>query len=117
MSVLSGRATIEIIAKISSKNQITLPEEVRRRLGVGPSDSVAFVFAKDGAVELRTPQFDLESIVGSVPPLPGASADFEREIEEAISEEIERLTRRNAIAASGDQIPSIPVKTSPNIAR
>lgn len=85
---------IEIIAKISSKNQITVPAAVRRRLGVGASDKIAFVFDEDGKIEVRTPRFDLESIIGSVPPLPGASADFEREIEEATSEEIERLARR-----------------------
>ena len=31
------------IAKITSKGQITLPKEVRRRLGVGPGDQVEFV--------------------------------------------------------------------------
>ena len=30
-------------AKITSKGQITLPKEVRRRLGVGPGDQVEFV--------------------------------------------------------------------------
>lgn len=30
-------------AKITSKGQITLPKEVRRRLGVGPGDEVEFV--------------------------------------------------------------------------
>ena len=30
-------------AKITSKGQITLPKEVRRRLGIGPGDEVEFV--------------------------------------------------------------------------
>ena len=30
-------------AKITSKGQITLPKEVRRRLGIGPGDQVEFV--------------------------------------------------------------------------
>lgn len=85
---------IEIAAKISSKNQITLPAEVRRRLGVSASDTIAFVFTKDGTVEVRTPLYDLESIIGSIPPIPGTSADFEREIEEATAAEIKRLGRR-----------------------
>lgn len=85
---------VEITAKISSKNQITVPADVRRRLGVGASDTIAFVFTEDGTVEVRTPRFDLESIFGSIPPIPGASADFEREIEEATAVEIERLGRR-----------------------
>ena len=30
-------------ARITSKGQITLPKEVRRRLGIGPGDEVEFV--------------------------------------------------------------------------
>ena len=85
---------IEIHAKISSKNQITLPADIRRRLGVGASDKVAFVVGKDGKIEVRAPRFDLESVIGSIPALPGASLDFDREIEEATAEEIVRLGRR-----------------------
>ncbi len=85
---------IEITAKISSKNQITLPAEVRRRLGVGASDTIAFVFTERGTVEVQTPRFDLESIFGSVPALPGQSLDFEREIEEATEEEMQRVMQR-----------------------
>jgi len=84
---------VERIATISSKNQITVPAEVRRRLGIGASDKIAFVFTADGKIEVRVPRFDLESIIGSLPPLPGTSLDFEREIEEATAEEIERLGR------------------------
>jgi AbrB family looped-hinge helix DNA binding protein len=85
---------IEILAKISSKNQITLPADVRRRLGVGATDKIAFVLSEDGRVEIRAPRFDLDSIIGSVPPLPDASLDFDREIEEATAEQIARWTRR-----------------------
>jgi AbrB family looped-hinge helix DNA binding protein len=72
-------AMLEITAKISSKNQIALPADIRRRLGVGASDSVAFVVGEDGKIEVRVPLFDLESVIGSVPPLPGASLDFDRD--------------------------------------
>ena len=85
---------IEIQARISSKNQITLPAEVRRRLGIGALDTVAFVFGHDGTVELRRPHFDLESILGSIPALPGESLDLDEEIATATAEEIERKTRR-----------------------
>jgi AbrB family looped-hinge helix DNA binding protein len=87
---------VEITAKISSKNQITVPAEVRRRLGVGASDTIAFFFTEGGAVEVQKPRFGLESILGSIPPLPGASPDFELEIEEATAEEIERRARRRS---------------------
>ena len=85
---------IEITARISSKNQITLPADVRRRLGVGASDTIAFVFTESGAIEVRKSRFDLESILGSIPALPGQSLDFEREIEEATAEEMQRVMQR-----------------------
>ncbi len=85
---------IERVAKISSKNQITIPADVRRRLGVGALDKIAFVCGEDGKIEVRVPRFDLESIIGSVPALPGESLDLEREIEEATAEEMQRVMQR-----------------------
>lgn len=82
---------LEIHAKVSSKNQITLPAEVRRRLGIGPADKVAFVFGEGGSVEFRLAKYDLESILGSLPALPNESLDLEREIEEATAEEMDRV--------------------------
>lgn len=82
---------IEIHATVSSKNQITLPAEVRRRLGIGPANKVAFVFDEGGSVEFRLAKYDIESILGSLPALPNQSDDFEREIEEATAEEMERV--------------------------
>ena len=39
-------------SRITSKGQITLPKEVRLRLGVGPGDEVSFV-EEDGRYVLR----------------------------------------------------------------
>ena len=85
---------VEITAKISSKNQITVPAEVRRRLGVGASDQVAFVLAENDKVELRPARYDLESILGSIKPLPNESLDLDQEIAEATAAGITRLGRR-----------------------
>jgi antitoxin PrlF len=85
---------IEVTAKISSKNQITVPADVRRWLGVGAHDTIAFVRNENGTVEVRIPRFDLESILGSIKPLPNESIDLDQEIEEAIAAEIDRLGRR-----------------------
>lgn len=73
----------ELIATISSKGQATIPVEVRRQLGVGASDKVAFVLTDDGTVELRPARFTLESVLGSIAALPNESGDLEREIAEA----------------------------------
>jgi AbrB family looped-hinge helix DNA binding protein len=86
----AGQMNIEITAKLSSKNQVTIPADVRRQLGVGASDQITFVLSEDGRVEVKRPRYTLESVLGSVPALPGASADFEREIEEATAAEMAR---------------------------
>jgi AbrB family looped-hinge helix DNA binding protein len=85
---------IEITATINSENQVTLPAEVRRRLGLGPADNVAFVLGEDDRVELRKPRYDLESVIGSSPAVPGESLDLEREIEAATEEVILEKARR-----------------------
>jgi len=43
----------EIVATVTSKGQITIPVEVRRHLGIGERDKVAFVIDPDGAVAVR----------------------------------------------------------------
>jgi AbrB family looped-hinge helix DNA binding protein len=73
------------IAPVSSKGQVTIPAEIRRRLGVGGTDKVVFVVRDDGVVELRAPSFTLEDVFGSIDPLPQESADLDQEIEAAIA--------------------------------
>jgi bifunctional DNA-binding transcriptional regulator/antitoxin component of YhaV-PrlF toxin-antitoxin module len=84
---------IEIHARISSTNQRTLPAEARRHLGVRAPDAIAFVLADGGTVELRPVRFGLESIIGSVEPLPSETSDLEREIAQATAEEITRRSQ------------------------
>jgi len=84
----------EYVAKISSKNQITLPADVRRRLGVRATDKIAFVVGDEGRVELRPVQYTLDSILGSIEALPGESPDLDREIAAAVEEEVSRTLRR-----------------------
>jgi len=83
----------ERISTISSKGQVTIPVDVRRHLGVGIADKVAFVLADDGTVQLRPVQFTLESVLGSLDALPHESVDLDREIEEATEEEAARFAR------------------------
>ena len=92
---------IEISVKIGSKNQITLPAEVRHRLGVSPTDTIAFVFAEDGTIQLRRARFDLESIIGSIPSLPDESLDLEREIAEATAEAMRRTAGTDGGVSDG----------------
>ena len=78
-----------IDATITSQGQVTIPAEVRRILGVSKRDKVTFVIDDDG-VRLVPTRFTFESAFGSIPAIPGMSADFDEEIEEAIEAEVDR---------------------------
>jgi AbrB family looped-hinge helix DNA binding protein len=56
----------EIISTVSSKGQITVPAVVRRHLGIGVNEKVAFVIDDDGSVKLMAPRFPtIASLVGA----------------------------------------------------
>lgn len=84
---------IEIVATISSKNQITLPADVRKRLGVGAADKVAFVLDDEG-VRIKPSKVTMADLFGSVPALPDESLDLEREIDAAMQVEADRIASR-----------------------
>ena len=58
----------EITAATTQRNQVTIPAEVRRLLGLKPRDKVAFTIEDGGAVRLAAASFTLESAYGSVQP-------------------------------------------------
>ena len=93
MTCEEGPVMKEIISVVSSKGQATIPVEVRRYLGVGAPDRVAFVI-EDGTVRLAPATVTLESRYGSVKAMPGRDTiDFEDQIEEAMDEEADRIVR------------------------
>ena len=84
----------EFVSTISSKGQVTIPADVRRQLGVGSSDKVAFVMTDEGRVELRPARFTLESVLGSLAALPNETPDLDAEIEAAVEEGAAARMRR-----------------------
>jgi antitoxin PrlF len=88
-----GEVMIEIVATISSKNQITLPADVRRQLGVGASDKIAFILEEEG-IRIKPARVTLAALYGSVPALAEESGDLEREIDEAMAAEADRIVDR-----------------------
>jgi antitoxin PrlF len=57
-------------ATVTSKGQITLPIEVRRRLGLKQGDKVEFVYDEDGRTVVRPEAKDedlLDKMVGAFP--------------------------------------------------
>ena len=85
----------EFVSSITSKGQVTIPIAVRKHLGVGTPDKVAFVVEDDGRVALRPAKLTLKSLRSVVPALPGrVTTDFEDQIEEAMEEEAERIVSK-----------------------
>jgi antitoxin PrlF len=85
----------EIISTITSKGQVTIPSEVRKELGVGTRDKIAFVI-ENGDVRLRPIKYPtLESVFGSVPALGRPTTDdLDAEIEEAIEDAVAQKMER-----------------------
>jgi len=52
------------VATLTSKGQITIPLEVRRRLGLKPGDRIDFVLGKGGEVRLKAKKRPLADLVG-----------------------------------------------------
>ncbi len=85
---------MEVVATITGKGQVTIPKEIRRRLGVGTSGKVAFVVSDDGTIEIRPARYTVASVRGAVPALPGTTtADFDVQIREAFEEAAEEKVR------------------------
>lgn len=58
----------EYIATVTSKGQVTLPVEVRRRMGIDPGDQVAIVLGDDaGRAEFRRVSETVRSVRGFDP--------------------------------------------------
>ena len=57
----------EILLKLSSKGQVTIPAEVRRHLGIEKNQKVALVIEPGGTVRLRVPRYpNVEAVRGAV---------------------------------------------------
>ena len=50
----------------TQRNQVTIPAEVRRLLGIKPRDKVCFAIEDRGTVRLVAVPYSLESVYGSV---------------------------------------------------
>lgn len=77
-------------AKLSSKNQITLPAQVRQVLGIGPGGHIRFEIDENKKVTLwAVPRYTVRELRGIVPAIDRVmSDDFEAEIEEAMEDMI-----------------------------
>ena len=51
-------------ATMTSKGQLTLPKEVRDRLGLHPGDKLEFIFSADGRLEVKPRTIHVEKLFG-----------------------------------------------------
>jgi antitoxin PrlF len=54
-------------AKLTSKGQITLPKEIRLKLGLKQGDRVRFIVEDDGRVRLLPAKRDVSELLGILP--------------------------------------------------
>ncbi len=54
-------------ATITSKGQVTIPKDVRTRLGVGTGDRVEFIEIQDGVFQVVAATQDVQALKGIVP--------------------------------------------------
>ena len=54
------------IATITSKNQLTIPVEVARRVGLKPGEKVMVTLRKDGSIAIERVADGIEALAGSV---------------------------------------------------
>jgi AbrB family looped-hinge helix DNA binding protein len=53
---------------MTSKGQVTVPQAIRRRLGIGPGDRLSFIVREDGVIEVQPETGDLMALAGSLKP-------------------------------------------------
>ncbi len=83
----------EITSTVTQKGQVTIPREVRQRLGLGTPDRITFVLDDDG-VRLKPSTMTLDSLFGSVPALAEQeSVDFEDQIEDVMNDRADQIMR------------------------
>lgn len=74
---------------ISSKGQITVPQEIRKRLGLAPGDRVEFVIEQDRTVirPARSEVNPFEKFIGILGPFPGGEEGIKAWIDDLRSDE------------------------------
>ena len=79
----------EYVRRMTSKGQVTVPAEVRRKLGLKPGETIIFRILDD-RVEIDRAPMSLDEVFGSVPPL-ATPEDFEAQGREAWEEHAQKV--------------------------
>jgi len=83
-------------SSMTSKGQVTIPSDIRRRLGLRTNDKVAFFVTADGRVEIAPAESVAAKTAGIFKQYakPGITPDLERRaFEEAVAEQVAESLR------------------------
>ena len=82
-------------ARMTSKGQITVPKDVRLKLGLRPGDRIRFLLEADGRVRLMPAKRDISELVGILPKPKRALSieDMDEAIGRAVTEKFARHDR------------------------
>ncbi|HLI52265.1 MAG TPA: AbrB/MazE/SpoVT family DNA-binding domain-containing protein [Thermomicrobiaceae bacterium] len=81
-------------ATITSKGQVTIPHEIRERLGLHQGDKLTFIVDEENRVTLKTSKYQ------SVASLAGAAGSLDRPLS---MEEMLEIAREDALAERASQ--------------
>ena len=82
---------IQIVRTVSQTGRVTLPAEIRRRLGIVPGGHVAFI-VKDDQVIVKPVAETLRSVCGAVAPL-HRPEDWQAARDAALEDKVDRTLR------------------------
>jgi bifunctional DNA-binding transcriptional regulator/antitoxin component of YhaV-PrlF toxin-antitoxin module len=80
-------------SSITSKGQVTIPVEIRHRLGVPTPGKLAWVVNDEGKIEVQPIEHTFASLKGTLPPIGRRTVDFDDLIDEAMDERADRIMR------------------------
>lgn len=80
------------LAKLSANGQITVPAEVRRRLGLAPGDKVLFIDKPNGEVVVA--KAALSALAQAQTEFAGAASDFGVESDEDVQSLVDEVRGR-----------------------
>ena len=63
---------------VTSKGQVTIPVEIRRRMALEPGDRVVFTVLPNGSTVMRAKKRPISELAGSVEPVVGKRVPLKR---------------------------------------
>lgn len=82
-----------VTARVSKSGQVTIPAEIREKLGLKPGDTVIWEFDDSNKATVRPVKYTFEELEGILGAFPGGM-DIDDAINDAVHEGIERRHRR-----------------------